>query len=691
MKRLFFVLLMVSSIFSIEVILYWPPDLAQTLNQNVSFKFKAIDSSLTNFVCSLQIDGTTYSTLYNVPNDTVTTIYPDSPIPYGEHLWRIVCSGETPPYGYSENRTIGIGQNFSRCAVLIDSNVTYYLNGSVNGSSYFGCINITANNTVLDCQGNEIYGALDNGKAFMGIFSSQNASVKNCILNSSNLAGSGLYIRDSEVYLYNFIVKNASNGLDVGNSSISIRDSVIEEVGNGISASSDGKLVFDIYNLSVSNSTSAVRLEGSFSPFSGNITDSRFLNCSDVCLYILNSLYTSNIRIENNVIRAEDRGIYLKSEGIEILNNTIYSGNYGIIIEENSNIIANNTFYDTAIPISFSYDSMALEDCMNTVENNTLDGLQILYYFNGSGISVSNSDIGEVVFCYLNDSSVINANVKHIFVAFSNNVTIEDSDVNNKVFAIVFKEPGKIMVVGTNVSSENYGIVFFGLSSDGIIKNSVIETGNYPLILLNTIYNLTIYNNIINSSKDPYFSFVGNLSLNVSKTSGTNIVGGPYMGGNYWVGFSDTCTDADKDGICDQYYNISGYVDWLPLTNWAPSGVSPVLDNFIRSTFSLNPPYSLNFWVSFQEPFYFGFDYGGRNISLYVHNNLLNITVGGTFVGSYPIYVSRGDVSVSCGDKIILSFLGRDIVINENCTGGKIEFGCSSCKIGPLGIVGEIS
>jgi PGF-pre-PGF domain-containing protein len=45
--------------------------------------------------------------------------------------------------------------------------------------------------------------------------------------------------------------------------------------------------------------------------------------------------------------------------------------------------------------------------------------------------------------------------------------------------------------------------------------------------------------------------------LNTSRTPGTNIAGGPYLGGNLWLNdpaqnISEWCADADFDGICDE-------------------------------------------------------------------------------------------------------------------------------------------
>jgi PKD repeat protein len=65
---------------------------------------------------------------------------------------------------------------------------------------------------------------------------------------------------------------------------------------------------------------------------------------------------------------------------------------------------------------------------------------------------------------------------------------------------------------------------------------------------------------------------IGN-TYNTKKTVGTNIVGGPYIGGNFWgkpdgTGFSNTAVDSNGDGISDSpYKSITGsiYSDNLPL------------------------------------------------------------------------------------------------------------------------------
>ena len=60
-------------------------------------------------------------------------------------------------------------------------------------------------------------------------------------------------------------------------------------------------------------------------------------------------------------------------------------------------------------------------------------------------------------------------------------------------------------------------------------------------------------------------------TLNATRIQATNIVGGPYIAGNFWAtpegdGFSQTEVDTDGDGICNAVYTLSNEsIDYLPL------------------------------------------------------------------------------------------------------------------------------
>lgn len=83
-----------------------------------------------------------------------------------------------------------------------------------------------------------------------------------------------------------------------------------------------------------------------------------------------------------------------------------------------------------------------------------------------------------------------------------------------------------------------------------------------------------IYNNYFSNKKNIVFdsSWNGEVSSwNTSKTPDSNIVLGPYIGGNFWgspngKGFSQTASDKNYDGIADSSYALNcKNTDYLPL------------------------------------------------------------------------------------------------------------------------------
>lgn len=231
-----------------------------------------------------------------------------------------------------------------------------------------------------------------------------------------------------------------------------------------------------------------------------------------------------------------------------------------------------------------------------------------------------------------------------------------ESSAKNRVFNNVISKGGKGIIIEKSdynsvarnkVSKCRYGIYLLSSKGNRIFKNTVLENREYGIVLSgsndntfsgntasdnsrgihignsdgNTLSENSIFSNEANglfvcprSDKNLVFNNYFNNTLNVEanngtsnaynkpKTEGTNIAGGPYIGGNYWAmpngtGFSETATDANGDGIADERYRFetSYYIDHLPLVAYKPP--EPVLPvaNLSVNTLEDYAPLSVQF------------------------------------------------------------------------------------------------
>ena len=200
---------------------------------------------------------------------------------------------------------------------------------------------------------------------------------------------------------------------------------------------------------------------------------------------------------------------------------------------------------------------------------NMLDGVRIgIYALNSSNINISSIDgYGQSYGIFLRNTS--NSIISHSTLRnFYSGIFLEYS-FSNKI---------------TNISVVNSSNGILMSSSDfNQINNSVLRD-NYCGINISYSTNNSIFNNIFNNTNNVCFSETIYYNYwNTSITKGTNIVGGLYIGGNYWgspdgTGYSDTCVDANYDGICDNPYTLAtDNIDYLPLAKY----VAPYCGNGI--------------------------------------------------------------------------------------------------------------
>lgn len=107
------------------------------------------------------------------------------------------------------------------------------------------------------------------------------------------------------------------------------------------------------------------------------------------------------------------------------------------------------------------------------------------------------------------------------------------------------------------------------------LSHSRIEGATVGIDIANSVFDNLFYDNYFNNTDNVANSSVVSNDWNIALQSGTSVIGGYYIGGNYWAnpsgtGYSDTCTDTTPaDGICDTPFEVTSY-DNLPLTTPIP-------------------------------------------------------------------------------------------------------------------------
>lgn len=148
--------------------------------------------------------------------------------------------------------------------------------------------------------------------------------------------------------------------------------------------------------------------------------------------------------------------------------------------------------------------------------------------------------------------------------------TFANNTVTRSSAGIVFDRSSHNLAVGNLVSENVYGIGLEGLSGSNTgntIKENIVTSNSYGIYSTNS-YNNTIYNNYLQSMASNTSEDRGRNFWNTTKTLGRNILGGPFLGGNFFHDYQGT--DQDGDGLGDSTYRG---LDQLPLVSSQPSTV----------------------------------------------------------------------------------------------------------------------
>jgi len=339
--------------------------------------------------------------------------------------------------------------------------------------------------------------------------------------------------------------------------------------------------------------------------------------------------------------------IHITADKVSIVGFRIRNGNDGIhLTDSNNNIITGNTITSNdndCICLYGSNDNIITD---NYIPNN-VNGI---YLFDSNNNTIIDNTIisNHLIGVYLGWSSedntivgnVISNNWKGVYFHDScngNNIT-GNNILNNEVDGIHISRSSSNIITGNIIKSNNNGISFSYSSNDNIITGNTISNNDDSISLSysssNTITsniisnndvgisidsssnNNLIYNNYLNNSINA--GDYGNNIWNISKTPGTNIDGGPYLGGNYWNDYFGE--DLDGDGLGDT--NVPhGPGDYLPLVQQLQN-ITYVDDDYNSST----PGWQIDHFDKIQDAIYALFEEGTIYVysGVYCENVLVN-------------------------------------------------------------------
>lgn len=269
--------------------------------------------------------------------------------------------------------------------------------------------------------------------------------------------------------------------------------------------------------------------------------------------------------------REKSAGVYVNQYGGSITNVTVKN----LLLEDwaegvdykyvkgqegDSNLITGCDFVNSNVGIHIEYsDYVTVKDnqirkCSSGVvieEQSTYTQLsKNTIKDSGLGVGVTNS-----MHTTIEDNNINTCDIYGLQVVDSEYTTAKKNAVSdNKYAAMEFENSKNTVITGNNLSQTEVGAV---------------------LIIGNDVHYAEITDNYFASFENVVVDDVStDISWNTTKTPGVNILGGPYLGGNYWgsaaggKGFSDTATDKEGFGIADQPYKINDYnIDYLPLTH----------------------------------------------------------------------------------------------------------------------------
>lgn len=371
---------------------------------------------------------------------------------------------------------------------------------------------------------------------------------------------------------------------------------------------------FEVLVKSLEENKSAFLITANNVTLSGfNITEARgnYTNYpSGICLKNVR-----NCRITGNNLFENYLGVSLVNADQNIVSeNFFFNSSISLVEESNLNNLTNNTIEKSPVSLSYaSYNTISenlLSDsrislsegsAKNVLRKNIIENGYILSgpwssnnlitenkISNGIGISFACCGGGDVV----SDNTIFNCS--HGVDTYDRGLDIINNRIIDCYSGIDVSQSSGTRIYNNAILNCSIGISVMD-SSIEILNNTITSSEECGIYIPDLESGERIYNNYFNNNINVRLESHRENVWNNSLISCTNIVGGPYLGGNFWAkpdgtGFSETCTDSDGDWICDSPYKLNeSNFDFLPLASIYGKQESPVANFSTNTTQGLAP------------------------------------------------------------------------------------------------------